>query len=190
MNASDTVEALFEGEQLPFPPVPAPLAAALRPQGPAWFATRTLQASPYGLDDFLEEIEANPAMPPYAVAGFDGHGINSWAAHCYVVSDAAALFIQLPWGGAYLDRDPAREEIADVFAWAARLQSKLQLAKQQKQIPTGWRLQVAASRIGHAGWRWLVAGQDNAATPWNSAAGMKAATEGLLDDILAGRQVL
>lgn len=60
----------------------------------------------------------------------------------------------------------------------------------QKKIPPGWRLQVSASRLGHAGWRWLVPGKDNAATPWNPPGGMKATLLGLFDDILGGKQVL
>jgi hypothetical protein len=190
VRASPEAQALFEREELPFPPLPAHLAALLQPHGKALFTTRLLKETPYGLDPFLAEVEAHPDMPEYAVIGFDGHGVNSWAAHCYLVSHAAALFIQLPWGGAYLDPEPARAEIANVFAWAATLQSKLELASLQQKIPKGWRLQVAASRLGHAGWRWLVAGRDNATASWNPAAGMMATLQKLLDDILAGRHVL
>lgn len=185
-----TPQALFDGERLPFPPVPAPLAASLRQHDRTVFTTRALKARPYHLDPFLHEVEAQPDMPAYAVVGLDGHGFNSWAAHYYLVDDAVALFIQLPWGGAYVDPEPARAEIADLFDWAAKLQSKLRLASEQNKIPKGWRLQVAASRLGHAGWRWLVAGRDNAATPWNPAGGMKATLQQLLDDVLSGKRVL
>jgi hypothetical protein len=185
-----TPQSLFEVERLRVPPVPADLAASLSQQGEAVFTTRPLQATPYDLDYFLAEVEADPDLPAYAVVGFDGHGINSWAAHYYVVSDAIALFIQLPWGGAYLDPEPARAEIAELFDWAAKLQSKVQLASQQQKIPKGWRLEVAASRFGRAGWRWLMAGGDNAAASWNPAAGMKATIQEVLDDILSGKHVL
>jgi hypothetical protein len=185
-----TPQTLFERERLPFPPVPKHLAASLQQQGQAWFSTSLLQATPYDMDHFLAEIEDDSGLPEYAVVGFDGHGTNSWAAHYYLVSDAVALFIQLPWGGAYLDVEPARAEIADLFGWAAELQSKLQIAHERRLIPDGWRLQVAASRFGQAGWRWLAAGRDNAALPWNSPGGMKATIQQALDDILGGKQVL
>jgi hypothetical protein len=180
-----TPQALFDAESLRHPPVPAGMAALLQPAGPVVFTTRPLQESPYDLDHYLLEFEADPALPDYAVVGFDGHGINSWAAHYYVVCDGLALFIQLPWGGAYLKPEPARAEIADLFDWAALLQSKMALAQQRQLIPGHRRLQVVASRFTHAGWRWLEVGTDNTSVPWNEAAGMKAAIQQALDHILA-----
>jgi hypothetical protein len=182
--------ALFEGEGLPSPPVPARLAASMRPCSGAWFATRPVEIAPYNLEHFLHEVEADPAMPDYALAGFDGYGVNSWAAHCYVVSGAAALFIQLPWGGAYLEPEPAKTDIADLFGWADGLQSQLQTAVQRGKIPAGWRLQVSASLFGQSGWRWLVAGRDNSAVPWTTAAGMRTAIQQMMDEVLAGKRAL
>lgn len=190
MNASatDSAQALFDGERLPFPPVPALLAASLQPQGPGWFATRPVDSSPYDLDHFLAELETPPGPPDYAVVGFDGHGSNSWAAHFYLVGQRIALFIQLPWGGAYLEPEQARANIADLFDWAEALQSRLQLAEAARKIPDGTRLQVVATQFGRAGWRWLEAGQDAAATPWNPSAGMKATILQELDDLRTGPQ--
>ena len=187
---ASTAHDLFARESLPDPPVPAHLAASLRAEGDIVFTTRPLTASPYDLDWFAAEVESGPGPAPYAVVGFDGHGINSWAAHCYVVDAAIALFIQLPWGGAYLDVEPAREDIVDMFAWGQRLQAMLAQALRDGKIPAGWRLQVVASRYTQPGWRWLVPGRDNAATPLNPAGGMKATLEQLVDEILAGRQAL
>ncbi|MDA8523695.1 hypothetical protein [Acidovorax sp. NCPPB 4044] len=189
-HAAPTAQALFDGERLPFPPLPAPLAASLRPWGPAWFATRPVDASPYGLGAFLAEAEARPDLPEYALVGFDGHGTNSWAVHFYRVAPGIALFIQLPWGGAYTEPEPARAEIADVFAWAGELQARVQQAVDARKIPEGMRIEIAASRFGRAGWRWLGAHQDAAAVPWNPPGGMKAATLRAIDDAIAGRPVL
>jgi hypothetical protein len=189
-QAPITVDALFTGEKLSAPPVPADLAAAMLARGPIMLSTRSLEDSPYHLGPFLAEVAAQPDMPAYAVAGFAGHGLNSWAAHYYLVTEGLALFIQLPWGGAYLDAERARAEIADQFDWAAKLQSRLELAVQQKKIPPGSRLQVSMTRLARAGWRWLVPGRDNAATPWNPAGGMKDALLQLLDDVLSGKSVL
>ena len=60
MNATETAQALFEADGLPFPPVPAALAAALKPQAKGWFATRPVASSPYDIDHFLAEVEARP----------------------------------------------------------------------------------------------------------------------------------
>ena len=183
-------QSLFEAEHLQFPPVPLHLAALLQPVGSDVFSTRPLEETPYNLGHYLDEFEADPGLPPYAVVGFDGHGINSWAAHYYLVSDGLALFIQLPWGGAYLDPEPARAEIAELFDWAALLQSKMALASQLQLLPTRQRLQVVASRFSHAGWRWLDAGASNTPVPWNEASGMKAALLRAIDEILEGKRAV
>jgi hypothetical protein len=185
-----TAQALFESERLPFPPVPEHLAVSLRQKASGWFATRPMQASPYYLDQFLAEVEAQPDMPDYAIVGFDGHGTNSWAMHYYLFSKAIALFIQLPWGGAYLEPEPARADIVAMLEWSANLQSRLHQADALHRIPDGWRLEVAASRFGHAGWRWIDASQDNAETPWNPPAGMKDAMLREIDNLIGGQRVL
>jgi hypothetical protein len=184
-----TAQAMFEHERLPFPWMPASLAASLQPQGRGWFATRTVEASPYEIEHFLAEIEARPGVPDYAVVGFDGHGTNSWAVHFYLVCKGLALFIQLPWGGAYLDPEPARAEIAELFGWAEALQSRVMQARAAGVMPEGMRLQVAASRFGHAGWRWLCADQAAADVPWNPPGGMKAALLKELDEVIGGRRL-
>jgi len=182
--------ALFQAQGLPAPPMPAALAAALRPHGTRVFATRELPSSPYGIDAFLGELVREPGLPDYAVAGFDGHGISSWAAHLYVVSGPLAMFIQLPWGGAFLDAAPARREIEDIFGWAAKLQAAMRRAAKAASIPAGWRLSVAASRLGRAGWRWSAPGRGIEQHPWQPPGGMRAALLALADDLASGRQVL
>lgn len=181
---------LFAQEKLPFPPVPAALAAALQQQGRGWFATRPVAATPYQFEHFLAEVEQAGAETDYAVVGFDGHGTNSWAVHFYLVVEGLALFVQLPWGGIYLEPEPARADVAAMFDWAAALQGRVRQAVSAGKIPPGLRLEVAASRFAHAGWRWLAAGPDASATPWNPSAGMKAALLQELDEVIEGRRVL
>lgn len=178
---------LFADEGLPFPPVPTALASALQVQGRAWFATRPVASSPYDFHHFLDEVETQPDVADYAVVGFDGHGTNSWAVHFYLVGQGLALFIKLPWGGAYLEPEPARAHITEMFDWAAALLSHLQRAESAGKIPPGMRLHVAASRFDHAGWRWVAAGQNAAETPWNPAGGMRAAVLQELEAVIAGR---
>jgi hypothetical protein len=188
--AATPAQALFAAEGLPFPPVPGHLAPALGEQEHGWYATRPMGSTPYDLGHFLAEVETQPDVPDYAVVGFDGHGINSWAVHYYLVGKSVALFIQLPWGGAYTDPEPARADIADMVDWAARLQSRLQQAEALHRIPDGMRLVVVASRFGRAGWRWIRAGRDQPATPWNPPAGMMSAILAELDDLAGGHRTL
>jgi len=185
--AATPAQALFAAEGLPFPPVPGHLASALSEQGRGWYATRPMRSSPYDLEHFLAEVETQPDVPDYAVVGFDGHGTNSWAVHYYLVGKSVALFIQLPWGGAYTDPEPARADIADMVEWAAKLQAGLQQAEALHRIPEGRRLVVVASRFGRAGWCWSRAGRDAAATPWNPPAGMMKAILAELDGLVGGQ---
>jgi hypothetical protein len=188
--AATPAQALFAAEGLPFPPVPGHLAPTLGEQERGWYATRPMQSTPYDLVHFLAEVETQPDVPDYAVVGFDGHGINSWAVHYYLVGKSVALFIQLPWGGAYTDPEPARADFAGMVEWAARLQSRLQQAEALHRIPDGMRLVVVASRFGRAGWRWLRAGRDEAGTPWNPPAGMMSAILAELDGLTSGQRTL
>lgn len=187
MTASPA-ESLFQAENLPFPPVPAALVAGLLPCGPTVFATRTFDDSPYHLDRFLHEAERGMAMADYALVGFDGHGINSWAVHYYLVCGALALFIQLPWGGAYSSTESARREIAHLLEWAALMQRQVQEAQAQRRIPQGWRLVIVVSRYTVSGWRWQapdeVRGQSRA---WNPPDGMTVRITQVLAGVLAGR---
>jgi hypothetical protein len=183
-------QALFAAEGLPFPPVPTRLASALQAQGRAWYATRAMASTPYDLEHFLFEASSQPDLPEYAVVGFDGHGTNSWAAHYYLVVKSLALFIQLPWGGAYTDPEPARENIAAMIDWAAELQSRLEQADAVQRIPEGMRLEVAASHFGRAGWRWVGGGRDASTTSWNPSAGMLDAILAEVGDVVDGKRTL
>lgn len=189
MATATPAQALFAAEGLPFPPVPVHLAPSLSEQGQGWYATRPLQSTPYDLEHFLAEVETQPDVPDYAVVGFDGYGTNSWAVHYYLVGKSVALFIQLPWGGAYTDPEPARADIAGMVEWADKLQSRLQQAEALHRIPDGMRLVVVASRFGRAGWRWIRAGRA-AETPWNPPAGMMSAVLAELDGLAGGPRTL
>ena len=64
---------------------------ALREEAPHLCSTRPLDDAPYNLEVYSLEARENPSVPNYAVLGFDGHGINSWAVHYFLVEDALAL---------------------------------------------------------------------------------------------------
>jgi hypothetical protein len=151
----EQVRSLFAADDLPFPPLPPEATAALREVAPNVFATRQLEAPPYTLEAYRHEVLTSPTMPNYAVVGFDGHGINSWAVHYYLVDDALALFIQLAWGGAYVDADQASRGITGVFAWAEKLQAEIRRTRSDGLIPPGWRLLVVVSQFAQSGWAWV-----------------------------------
>jgi hypothetical protein len=152
-SPDDMARAIFAREDLPFPPLPPAMAPALMKCTDNVFATRKLEQTPYLLEHFRSEVRRE-AVADYALVGFDGHGVNSWAVHYYLVDGALALFMQLAWGGAYMDPAEAREAIATAFAWAERLQERIRQASTQGLIPAGWRLLVVASEFAQPGWAW------------------------------------
>jgi hypothetical protein len=183
--------ALFAAEELPFPPLTERFASALREESPHLFATRASEAPPYNLEVFSLEIQQDPAVPDYAVVGFDGHGTNSWAVHYYLVEGALALFVQLPWGGAYVDADEGRRTITAAFTWADKLQADVARARAQGLIPQGWRLLVVASQFAPAGWAFVPpAPAEPEAVAWHDGAGLRRAVDSALADLFAGRTKL
>ena len=167
----------FEAEQLPWPPVPDDLARQLeeQPMGPV-FSSRPLPANPYEIERYTGEILGGAPVDDYAVVGFAGYGTNSWAAHFYLVRGALALFVQVPWGGAFTDADDSRAELARLFDWAGDLLAQVQGAASAHRIEAGERLLVVASRFVEPGWAWVPpAGRGAAPTALNPADGMLAA---------------
>ncbi len=180
---------MFAAEELPFPPLPAPLAARLGRLSDATFSTRPMPdgATPYNLEIFADEVLLAEVPEDYAVIGFDGHGMNSWAAHLFVVSGPLALFIQTPWGGAYADVAQNRSEVVNAFSFSAWLQDAIGRVDAADKIPDGWRLLVIASPFARAGWAWVPA--DAATRPpieLNPARQMKARFTEMFADLVDG----
>jgi hypothetical protein len=184
-------QALFEQEELPFPYLPMTLSSALAQHSPTIFSTRSLVDTPYDLGAFLSELASNPAVPDYAVIGFDGYGYNSWAVHHFCVQSDLALFIQLPWGGAFADADADRAEINRMFSWAQGLLQQMAQLQQQGLIPPGRRLLVIASTFGRSGWAWLGPdASDEANPPLQTGGKLRADVDDSLTNIARGQTVL
>lgn len=148
---------LFTREGLPFPPLPDDLAANLEvsEDSESVFSTRELRYSPYNMEVLVGELVDGEEPDDYAVLGFDGHGVNSWAVHYVLLQPGLALFLQLPWGGAYEDADENRALIARTFEWAEALQGAIQRILPRGLIPPGWRLVVVRSDFFPSAWTWL-----------------------------------
>jgi len=155
----DQAKEAFAEQNLPFPPLPQALAERLQAFGNSVFTTRELDYGPYGLEAFSGSLLAGEPTDDYAVLGFDGHGINSWAVHYYLVQGPIALFIQIEWGGAYTDADEARQRVQTAFEWAGALQPALDAAASQGKIPAGTRLAAVYSDFAPSGWTWWKPGE-------------------------------
>lgn len=182
----EAMQSLFASQGLPPPPIPEHLAEHLVAHTPQIFATRDVHVSPYVLEAYRTELQGQPAISDYVVAGFDGHGANSWAVHHFVVTSSLALFLQLSWGGAYDDEREDREEIAAMFAWASALQDLIAQAAAKRLIPPGWRLEIVATHLGDSGWRWVKPGNEAAGMGLNPSQAMKSVLLDLLSGVVSG----
>ncbi len=191
LSPSDQARASFANEGLRFPPVPEPLSEQLQAVNEHLFATTELPSTAYGLDLFINQVIANEAPKDYVVIGFDGHGINSWAAHYYLVQGPLALFVQLHWGGAYTDTDNARQLIDAVFQRAETLQKTMEQATSLGRIPEGWRLLIVISSFSQPGWTWVPSPPPNAdQLHWQQPPHLLTEVAAMLNDLVNGKTSL
>ena len=148
-------QALLSAEGLGFPALPGALAAQLRERAPGIYSTAELVAPPYALEVHVGELlrSANPGDS--AVVALDGHGSQSWAFHHYLVSGPLALFVQLPWAGAFSDMNADRAEIERVLEWARTLPQRLAELDQQGRLAPGQKLLVVLTRFSRPRWAWV-----------------------------------
>lgn len=167
------------------------LSSALAEHSPTIFSTRPLADTTYDLSAFLSELASSPAVPDYAVIGFDGYGYNSWAVHHYCVQPGLALFIQLSWGGAFANADADRAAIIRMSSWAQGLLLQVAQLREQGLIPSGWRLLVIASTFGRSGWAWLgPAASDDANPPLQTGGNLRDDVDASLTSIASGQTSL
>jgi len=105
--------AFFRAQVLPFRNSPRSWQAGYKSLAIGVTPPATLIASPYNLDAYLRETNA---PPDYAVLAHAGHGINSYAIHCFLVVGRLRIFLQLTWGGVYEDNAPRARAIETCFA--------------------------------------------------------------------------
>ena len=118
----------FRDQGLAFPMVPKKLASLLKERDKYIFSTRVIDwdnyMSPYNLDYYIAEFEKNH-VEDYAMLAHSGHGINSYALQYYLVYGRLGLFLQLGWGGVYMDADNASAKIRECFLLADQIVREL-----------------------------------------------------------------
>jgi hypothetical protein len=152
MAVVEKARQLFQDAGLAFPAIPGELAVRLTELGPWLFSTRPLDASPYDLEHFLFEKPRQGG--DYVVLSHSGHGVNSYAIHYYLVRGYLRMFLQLGWGGVYMDDEAAAGNIRNCFSMADRL---VQEAAVVGKLKANQRLIVVASAF--YGSFWTVLGQ-------------------------------
>ena len=139
-------QELWHKENLEFPPLPKLLQSQLQATTERVFSTRTLTIAPYNLNLYVEEFLKDPSPKEYALIGFDGYGTNTWALHYFLVAKPIAIFLQLPWGGIYLDTQLAARQIA-------QRQNQIQTFLNKTTPPTDNYLVVVES-LNNSYWGW------------------------------------
>lgn len=156
MNADlQSARELLLTEGLSFPPMPIEMASKLRKQSPFTYATGELNAPPYALEVHVNHFLRSSEPRDFAVLSLDGHGTNSWAFHYFLAHGPLALFIQLPWGGAYTDPTQARAEIERILSWSESLPARLASLKDRMLIGPEKKLLVVLSRFSRSRWAWV-----------------------------------
>ncbi|MDD2542594.1 MAG: hypothetical protein PHH28_16370 [Desulfuromonadaceae bacterium] len=118
----DKARQLFQKAGLAFPTIPDVLAKRLKKQKEWHFSTRTLNITPYYLRYYVDEVKGTQ-VEDYAILANSGHGLNSWALHYYIVFGPLRMFLQLSWGGIYMDADADAAEIRKCFLLADQIVS-------------------------------------------------------------------
>jgi hypothetical protein len=139
---------LFREAGLAFPTIPEDFAAMFKEQGKWHFSTRELKMSPYFLGYYVQEVE-DSSVEDYAALCNAGHGINSYAIHYYLVFDTLRMFLQLGWGGVYMDADAAASKIRECFSLADQI---VPAATTGGKLGAGERLTIVCSDFKDSYW--------------------------------------
>jgi hypothetical protein len=81
----------------------------------------------------------------YVVLAHDGHGVNSYAIHYFLVRQPLCLFLQVAWGGVYTDAAQATAHLEHCFSQATRLVQTVARARTEGQMVRDDRLIVVAT---------------------------------------------
>ena len=111
-------KALLKDAGLPFPPIPSELARRFVKRDTWVFASRPLKIWPYNIREYVKQTE-RPSVTDYVALAHAGHGINSYALHYYLVRKPLFLFLQLAWGGVYMDSRKTTVQIDRCFRLCA-----------------------------------------------------------------------
>lgn len=158
MEGSDTLKemhATLSGAHLPMPFVPEKLRDEMYPVRRWCWATRDVEPfDMYYFDRYL--VEAVAASPDdYLAFCHAGHGINSYAITYQLVIGRVALFVQVPWGGGYMNKERQALAVSQMLEGCSELLARV------PELPDGPRLLVAISKLrGHRLCGWIPSGMD------------------------------
>jgi ribonuclease HI len=146
-SPSDVLEEarqLFENAELTLPPVPKELQPALRRVDEWAYASRDITPMDmYMFGRYLVEAVTSD-IGDYVAFSHAGHGTNSYAINYHLVLGPLALFVQVGWGGAYMDNQDQARRIKECFSRCLELVEVLRDSERALRWP---RLIVAQSEL-------------------------------------------
>lgn len=148
MSDVEKARQLFQSAGLGFPELPGELAAQLKQRGEWLFSTRENPRWPYEFDQHVHEAVASP-VENYAVLSHSGRNGNSYAIHYYVVYDAVRMFLQLSWGGVFMNPEVHATRVRECFSLADEI---LATVPQHSLLQAGDRLTIVGSNFGGSYW--------------------------------------
>lgn len=145
------IKQRFTKAGLVLPPIPADLAPQLMKRSDWCFSTKPLERSPYGFEDFVQE-GSQADVPDSLILAHAGHGANSYALSYYLIWKSLRLFLQVAWGGLYVEEDWARRQVNECFSLADSLVAAVDRAATAGLFQSGDRLVVAVSSFYGGFW--------------------------------------
>jgi hypothetical protein len=154
LTKSDDVtkaKSLLNSVGLNFPPLPASLELSFKQRDRWCFSTKPIAISPYCFAEYVREGTMKNAED-YMLLGHAGHGANSYAWHYYLVSGQLRLFLQLGWGGTYINSDETTKAVNECFGFVSRLFINIQERRDAGRLRSDDRLIIVGSEFYGSYW--------------------------------------
>ncbi len=143
--------AMLQRMDLPLPPLPEAMLGLLVQAGETVFTTNVGTTSLANRVALVARAARGDAVPGIGLS-HEGYGSNNWALRFHAVLPPVALFVELPFGGAYMDPEASRLEVEQAWTRAQRLLTVAQASSVDALVVVDHR--------GLRGSRWCVAGPD------------------------------
>ncbi len=142
---------LFTQEGIPFPFIPPEMRPAFAELSEWVYGTRPDAPWLYEIRKYVREA-GTEQVADYLLLGHAGHGIQSYAMHYYLVRGPLALFLQIGWGGAYMDKEMVASSMTARFAQAEELIQAMEVAQRKDCFRPGGRLVISISDFYGSSW--------------------------------------
>lgn len=149
-------KSLLNNVGLGFPFLPPDLEPSFKQRDRWCFSTKPVTISPYCFDDYVCEGTKSEAQD-YMLLSHTGHGANSHAWHYYLVSGQLRLFLQLGWGGAYMNPDETTRAVNECFGFVSRLFANVRESRDAGRLRPEDRLIIVGSEF--YGSYWMLGGE-------------------------------